>query len=156
MSTYSIYVFLDEKNRPYYVGKTNNFKRRKKEHEAEIKKGNKLPKYNKARKLIKQGTDLKMRTIRKVDKEDEAYKLERYYIKKYRKEGYVLLNCTSGGPLEKPIRINRPKIIKEKGILLPVKVKDSSPIKAKLKKFKTLKKQLRGGKKRNGTQYRSK
>ena len=121
MSVYYVYVFLDEKNRPYYVGKTNNLKRRRREHEAEISKGNKLPKYNKARKLIKNGTPLKIHVIKKVSVESTAFKFERYYIRKYREEGYVLLNCTSGGPLERSIRINKPKKVKQSGILLPVK-----------------------------------
>ena len=133
MSTYCVYVFLDEKNRPYYVGKTNNFKRRRKEHEAEISNGNKLPKYNKARKLINNGVPFKMHTIKKVNEERTAFKFERYYIKKYRDEGYILLNCTAGGPLEKPIRINKPKTVKQKGILLPVKDKKTKKQKSSLK-----------------------
>lgn len=116
---YSVYVFLDLKNRPYYVGKTNNMKRRRKEHLDEIKKGNPLPKYNKARQLIKKGLPLKMRAIRTTKTEKEAFKLERFFIKKYRADGYVLMNCTGGGPHEKPIRINRPKTLNLKGIPLP-------------------------------------
>lgn len=128
MGKYSIYVFVDERDRPYYVGKTNNFNRRKKEHLKEIEKGNTLPKYNKARKLIKAGFYLKMSTIKRTDNEDKAYRLEREYIKKYRKEGYQLLNCTYGGPHEIPMRINKPKKLKQVGIKLPIGSK------AKLKK----------------------
>lgn len=158
MSAYCVYVFLDDKNRPYYVGKTNNFKRRKREHEAEISKGNKLPKYNKARKLINNGIPFKMRTIKRVDEESIAYKFERHYINKYRNEGYVLLNCTAGGPLEKPIRINKPKTVKQAGILLPVKDR-------KIKKHKSSPrskyssrsiKNTKGVNNNNGAQYRKK
>lgn len=116
---YSVYVFLDGQNRPYYVGKTNNMRRRRREHLDEIKRGNKLPKYNKARQLIKKGVSLKMRAIRTTKSEKEAFKLERYFIKKYRADGYILMNCTAGGPLEKPIRINRPVVLNTKGIKLP-------------------------------------
>jgi predicted GIY-YIG superfamily endonuclease len=115
---YSVYVFLDQKNRPYYVGKTNNMKRRRKEHLYEIDTGNTLPKYAKARKLIDQGFYLKMRRIRKTYSEDKAFALERKYIKKYRKMGYVLMNCTYGGPDEKPMKINNMKNPNPKGIRL--------------------------------------
>lgn len=126
---YSVYVFLDSRNRPYYVGKTNNMSRRRREHKEEILRCNPLPKYNKARKLINQGTVFKMRVIRKTRTEKEAYKLERYYIKKYRRVGYVLMNCTHGGPREVPMQINRPKKLRQTGITLPLP-------KVKLKKEK--------------------
>jgi len=113
---YHIYVFMDNKNRPYYVGKTNNMVRRENEHKKAIIKGDPLPKYNKARKLIKKGIPLKMITIRTTKTEKRAYKLERYFIFKFRSDGYKLFNCTSGGPYEIPIRINKPSMIKKTGI----------------------------------------
>lgn len=94
--------------------------RRKKEHLREIAVGNKLPKYNKARSLIKKGFKLKMRTIKTTPDEAKAYEIERMYIKKYRKDGYILMNCTSGGPDEKLIRINKPKKENQNGIKLPL------------------------------------
>ena len=33
---YHVYVFMDNKNRPYYVGKTNNMVRRENEHKKAI------------------------------------------------------------------------------------------------------------------------
>ena len=89
---YSIYVFLDQRNRPYYVGKTNNFKRRKKQHLREIKGKNPLPKYRKARWLRKKGYKFRMRTIAKTLSEKDAYAIERALIKEYTKRGYVLKN----------------------------------------------------------------
>jgi len=128
--TYSVYVFLDAKNRPYYVGKTNNMTRRRKDHLYEIKTGNTLPKYVKARKLFGQGQPLKMRRIRSTRNEKEAYRLERHYIKKYRKMGYVLMNCTHGGPDELPMKINKVSKLRKTGIRLPTAKKKKKIISA--------------------------
>jgi predicted GIY-YIG superfamily endonuclease len=116
---YSIYVFLDNRNKPYYVGKTNSMKRRRKEHLAEIEKGNPLPKYAKARKLMRAGIKFRMRTIRTTKNEDRAYRIERYFIKKFRRDGYKLYNCTFGGPDETPMKINKPRKERKIGIKLP-------------------------------------
>jgi predicted GIY-YIG superfamily endonuclease len=78
--TYSIYVFVDDRNRPYYVGKTNNMHRRKNEHKELILKGDRLPKYHAARSLIHKGVPFRMKVIRTTTIEDEAWKLERYFI----------------------------------------------------------------------------
>lgn len=121
--TYSVYVFLDNRNRPYYVGKTNNMVRRRKEHKEEILGGNSLPKYNKARSLMNKGIRFSMQRIRTAKTEDAAYRLERHYIKKYRRMRYILMNCTHGGPDELPMRINKPKKAKTKGIVLIKKKK---------------------------------
>jgi len=139
---YSVYVFLDRNNRPYYVGKTNSMTRRRKEHLAEIKKGNPLPKYNAARKILRQGGKFSMRTIRTVGIEAEAFRLEKYFIKKYRQDGYKLFNCTHGGPEESPMKINSPKKSKLKGIKFPVTKKRKKAKKKKLKKnpFRKLRK----------------
>lgn len=128
---YSVYVFLDEGNRPYYVGKTSNMVRRKKEHIQEILNGNSLPKYNKARKLMQAGIKFVMKRIRTAKTEKESYRLERYYIKKYRREGYQLMNCTYGGPWEKPMKINNPKRPNTAAIKLPTKKKKGGVIKTK-------------------------
>ena len=130
---YSVYVFLDNKNRPYYVGKTNDMKRRKREHLEEIRNGNTLPKYNAARKFKNQGISFRMRRIAIAKSESDAYRLERYYIKKYRREGYYLLNCTYGGPYEKPMKIVTPKIINPAGIKLPSSKRPKRKPKRKLK-----------------------
>lgn len=98
---YSIYVFLDQRNRPYYVGKTNNFKRRKREHLDEIKGKNPLPKYRKARWLRKKGYKFRMRTIAKAMIESDAYAIERTLIKEYSKRGYDLKNVIHGNKTKK-------------------------------------------------------
>jgi predicted GIY-YIG superfamily endonuclease len=106
---YVVYVFLGHRNKPYYVGKTNNFERRKKEHLTCIKAGDQLPKYRMARKLIRQGQSFRMKAIAKTENESHAYAVETFFIKKFRKEGVVLFNLTSGGKREKKIKINIPK-----------------------------------------------
>lgn len=113
---YVVYVFLGHRNKPYYVGKTNNFERRKKEHLACIKSGDQLPKYRMARKLIRQGKKFTMKPIARTASESHAYAVETFFIKKFRKEGTVLFNLTSGGKREKKIKINVPKKNKKKTI----------------------------------------
>jgi hypothetical protein len=93
-------------------------KRRRKEHLLEITSGSTLPKYNAVRKLKRLGVSFKMRAIHTTNNENEAYKLERYYIRKFRRSGYILYNCTYGGPDEIPMKINKPKKINNKGIVL--------------------------------------
>jgi len=90
---YSIYKFIDNRNRPYYVGQTNNIVRRQREHKEAILHGNQLPKYKKARRLMNNGIAFKMVTIRKTNTRKKARKLEKHFIKKYRKDGYKLTNC---------------------------------------------------------------
>lgn len=134
---YSVYVFLDVRDRPYYVGKTNNMRRRKKEHLAEIANGNPLPKYAMARRLIKQGHPLRMRAVAKATCDSDACTIESHLIKKYRKQGYKLYNLTSGGPDEKPTDLSgKPRKSKK------VTAKTRSPVKPKRKK-KPLKKKAR-------------
>ncbi len=117
MTNYSIYVFLDKLNRPYYVGKTSNFTRRRKEHLEELKGGNTLPKYVKTRSIIRNGGRFYMRVLKRTFDEREAYRLERAYIKKYRKLNYSLTNLTYGGPKEKPMKMNKPVKENMKGLV---------------------------------------
>ncbi len=116
---YKVYVLLDDIGRPYYVGMTNNMTRRRKEHIQEMMTGNPLPKYNRARDLLKKGHKFKMRAIAKSNSVDTAFRLERMYIKKFRAMNYVMMNCTHGGPDEKPLRINKPKKQNKKAMKLP-------------------------------------
>lgn len=129
---YNVYVFLDDRNKPYYVGKTNDMKRRYKEHLHEIKIGNPLPKYNKARMLMKRGCKLKMKVVAGSNNEKKAFSLERHYIKEYRKK-YVLYNLTHGGPDEVPLKINFPKKKRRVKKSMPIR-KPLSPFKKKVKK----------------------
>jgi len=106
---YSIYVFVDPKGKPYYVGRTNNFKRRRREHLDEIRKGNRLPKYSKARKIMKLGYSFRMKTIAKALELKDCMEMEKFFIRRYRKLGYTLYNLTAGGNDKKKIKINYPK-----------------------------------------------
>ena len=128
---YFIYVFLDKKNRPYYVGKTNNVKRRREEHVEAIKSGNTLPKYSKTRRIINSGGKFHMRSIERVFDEREAYRIERKYIKKYRKANYILTNLTYGGPKELPMKLNKPAKENQKGLVFK---KTKAKAKTKVKK----------------------
>jgi len=101
---YNIYVFLDQRGKPYYVGKTNNFKRRRREHLEAIRTMNPLPKYKKARWLLKNGYKFRMRTVAKALIEKDAYEIETFYIKKYFKAGHKLTNLTHSGPDKKPTK----------------------------------------------------
>jgi len=100
---YSVYFFLDNKGKPYYIGKTNNMTRRRKEHMKEIEGGNKLPKYAKARALIRAGHKLKMKRVYQFSTEKAALAKEKALIRKYRKKrGIKLTNLTTGGKNERP------------------------------------------------------
>jgi len=104
---YTIYVFIDMEDKPYYIGKTNNLIRRRNEHLEEVRKGNKLPKYNKIRDILKKGGKFRMQSLAKVLTERDAYLIERTFIKEYLKRGYKLTNMTEGGPQEKPLKTNK-------------------------------------------------
>ena len=101
---YNIYVFLDQRGKPYYVGKTNNFKRRRREHLEAIRTMNSLPKYKKTRWLLKNGYKFRMRTVAKALIEKDAYEIETFYIKKYLKAGYRLTNLTHNGQNKQTIK----------------------------------------------------
>ena len=104
---YNIYVFLDQRGKPYYVGKTNNFKRRRREHVEAIRTMNPLPKYKKARWLLKNGYKFRMRTVAKALIEKDSYEIETFYIKKYIKAGHKLTNLTHNGSNKKSIKYNK-------------------------------------------------
>lgn len=94
-----IYAFVDDKGQYFYIGKTLNIKRRNREHLFEVKKGNTLPKYNKLRKLLKEGNDFNdlVVVIESGLTCDQVDDKEIYYIRKLREEGYNLKNLTDGG-----------------------------------------------------------
>lgn len=96
-----VYQIIDNNNTPFYIGKTNNFHRRKMEHLCVLKKGKKgktWPVYNKIRKLIKEEKyELKMEILKSDLNYDEANKLEIKYIKEYKENGVKLYNLTAGG-----------------------------------------------------------
>lgn len=94
-----IYAFVDGCGKIFYIGKTCNIKRRNSEHLSEVKKGNKLPKYNKLRKLIKEGNKFEdlVIIIEENITNEKIDEREIFYIKKLREEGYKLKNLTDGG-----------------------------------------------------------
>ena len=99
MSLFMIYVFVDEKKIPFYVGITKNLKQRKRSHLHEIKNGNTLYKYNKLRKVLSQNLTIDdimivvKNNILCADIEKEEIEL----IAELRKKGYKLTNLTDGG-----------------------------------------------------------
>lgn len=94
-----IYAFVDEQGQYFYIGKTCNIKRRNREHLFEIKEGNTLPKYNKLRKLIREGNNFNELIVVIEDNIscDQIDDREIYYIRKFREDGYKLKNLTDGG-----------------------------------------------------------
>jgi group I intron endonuclease len=94
-----IYAFVDDQGQYFYIGKTCNIKRRNREHLFEVKEGNTLPKYNKLRKLIKEGNDFNdlIMVVESNLSCDQVDDKEIYYIRKLREEGYNLKNLTDGG-----------------------------------------------------------
>jgi len=96
---HTIYAFIDDQGQYFYIGKTCDIKRRNREHLFEVKEGNTLPKYNKLRKLIREGSNFNNLVVvvesgLSCDQVDDK---EIYYIKKLREEGYNLKNLTDGG-----------------------------------------------------------
>lgn len=93
-----LYHFLDHEENPFYVGVTNNFKRRKNEHKLYVKKQKKWAVYNKINKLIREyDYELRMEIIKEDLSKEEAYELEMKTIKDYRDKGYKLYNMSEGG-----------------------------------------------------------
>lgn len=92
-----VYAFYDENGEPYYVGATKDMPQREKGHRSEIRKGNPLPCYRKARKLIAAGHPFVMRVVEETDTEDAAFEREITLIKEMREKGFRLLNVSGGG-----------------------------------------------------------
>lgn len=99
MKTHVVYAFIDENGSPFYVGKTNDLKIRKQAHLYEVKKGNTLPKYNKLRKLLREGHEFGnlVVTLEEGIPYDQVDNKEMHHIRKLREEGYKLRNLTDGG-----------------------------------------------------------
>ena len=96
---HTIYAFIDYNKKPFYIGRTWNLKKRKKEHLYEVKNGNSLPKYNKLRKLLNENKSFNDFIIIVEDNipANLIEEKEIYYIAKLREEGYNLKNLTDGG-----------------------------------------------------------
>jgi group I intron endonuclease len=94
-----IYAFFDEKGRPFYVGRTNNFSVRFRRHKNEAQWGNPLPKYNKLRKVLKAGVRLD-RAIGVIESNISYRRIrcrEQYWVQKLTRQGFKLMNLTEGG-----------------------------------------------------------
>ena len=93
-----LYQFLDNENIPFYIGITNDFKRRKGEHLQSVKKSCKYPVYNKINKLQREeGYILNMQIVKENLTIEEANKLEIETIKDYKEKGIKLYNLSEGG-----------------------------------------------------------
>ena len=88
-----IYKISDEKGNVRYIGKSNNPRRRLYQHINE--KSNKH-KYNWLQSIIKKGENPIVEIIEKVDVENWKER-EIFWIEKFKKDGYDLLNLTTGG-----------------------------------------------------------
>jgi group I intron endonuclease len=101
---YIIYCFLDENNKPYYVGQTYNLKMRLNAHNQfildieEKRLPSKYPYYRKARDLFKNGIGLKVNILENNLTKKEADLKESEYISKFRNDiSCKLLNILAGG-----------------------------------------------------------
>ncbi len=94
-----IYAFFDADDNPFYVGRTNNFSRRFRQHRIQLRRGNCLPKYNKLRKLLSTGADLEklVRVIESGVPYRWVRRREQYWVKEFMRLGYRLSNLTEGG-----------------------------------------------------------
>lgn len=85
-----VYVYIDEENRACYVGRTNRFKRRDREHRrpSSKQKPDSLKKYFDAI-----GKDVPQPIILKNDLlPDESQYWEDYYLNEYREKGFRIIN----------------------------------------------------------------
>ncbi|MCK9416098.1 GIY-YIG nuclease family protein [Candidatus Dojkabacteria bacterium] len=97
-----IYYFYDEKNNPFYVGKTCNIQRRRWSHKTNINNNNQTYKYKKARKILKNNPNLDFykdmfRVVETNITTDKINSKEIEHIKKLKDEGFILTNLTNGG-----------------------------------------------------------
>jgi len=100
METYIIYYFIDENQKPFYIGVTKNFKQRIRNHKYEaVHNKRNLPKYYKVRKLLKLGLTFENIMIPQeinLTKEQAFYR-EIQLIKEFKEKNHKLYNLTTGG-----------------------------------------------------------
>lgn len=93
-----IYAWLDQNGDPYYIGKTKCLRVRNNEHRCKVNNGSNLPKYNKLRKLLRQGFQWDILVLEdEIATEGELSTRECYWIVFYRGRGCKLYNLTDGG-----------------------------------------------------------
>jgi hypothetical protein len=100
VTKFMLYIFKDENGCPFYAGFTKNFRRRKTAHLREIRLMNPLPKYNKARKVMRlfgKTLDDIMVPIEDGIRPEDIDNKEIELIKSLRDNGYKLYNLTDGG-----------------------------------------------------------
>jgi len=91
---YVIYAFLDQNYNPYYIGVTKNIINRKRLHLYKITQTKiNYPKFQKARKLMKEGFGFVMVPIISGLNKKQAFEMEKMFIKHYKN----LKNLTEGG-----------------------------------------------------------
>lgn len=96
---YIIYYWLNENGNPFYVRATSNFSSRMKRHICNMKDGSTLPKYNKLRKVLASGIQMKdvMIPQETLSSQKALFKREIELIALLPKQGYKLYNLTEGG-----------------------------------------------------------
>lgn len=93
----SIYALYSQSSSIRYVGKTRNVESRLAAHLRGARKG--LPYHRHAwiRSVLSAGETLEIVVLDSTDNNDEANRLEKYYISFFRSNGYDLTNVTEGG-----------------------------------------------------------
>lgn len=93
---YKIYKLIDPKtNDIRYIGRTvQTLSNRLKKH---LKADDKSHRVNWIKSLIKNGLEPKIELICETDSFENCCELEQFYIKKYKKLGFKLVNMTNGG-----------------------------------------------------------
>lgn len=92
-----IYAWLDQNGDPYYIGKTKCLKTRTRHHRWRMDSGVNLPKYNKLRKLLREGFKWEILVLEDGIPDNEWKAQECHWIKLYREQGCKLYNLTDGG-----------------------------------------------------------
>lgn len=91
-----IYALLDLDDNPFYVGKTNNIKKRQHGHLNMARRGFVSPVYAKIRKLQRQGWVFNFQILEECS-ESNCDERERFYIASLREQGFKLTNLAEGG-----------------------------------------------------------
>ncbi len=92
-----VYAWLDENDNPFYIGRTCCLKDRNRNHRYRMKIGVNLPKYNKLKKLIRQGYPWKTKVLEDGIVGHDINDREIFWISHYRKIVPRLYNLTDGG-----------------------------------------------------------
>jgi len=91
-----IYALLDLDNNPFYVGKTNNIKKRQHGHLNMARRGFVSPVYSKIRKLQRQGWLFNFQILEYCT-ELNCDERERFHIAHLKAQGFKLTNLAEGG-----------------------------------------------------------